>query len=251
MRLLVWLLVVVPIVSAVVLTARTRSNRARALARMCSDAGLAFSPTDPFLFTDTTFLPFPMFTPIADWQVRNVVWDEADDRVRVFDYLRAGSTERPRLECTCAVVPMPFTVPNVAVVPRGIDDPIAELTGRVAVALELDAFNQRFEARGDDPRAVVALLDQRMMQTLLHLPVTTVLHVRENRMLLLSSTLEPGDVLVLLRTAAKLAERVPRVVASLYPPRPAEGQYEDRWLQGSWSPDPTGADAPNPGHLGG
>jgi hypothetical protein len=250
-RFFVVVLIVIPIVSAAVLTARARSDRERALARMCGDASLAFSPSDPFLFTDTAFLPFPMFAPIADWQVRNVVWDEADDRVRVFDYLRAASTERARLECTCAVVPMPFTVPDVAVVPRGIDDPIPEPTGRVAVALELDAFNERFEARGDDPRAVVALLDQRMMQTLLHLPITTVVHVRENRMLLLSSTLAPGDVLVLLRTAAKLAERVPRVVASLYPPRPAEGPYEDRWLQGSWSPDPTGADAPNPGHLGG
>jgi hypothetical protein len=112
MRLIVGVLVAVPIVCAVVLTARARSNRQRSLARMCADAGLAFSPTDPFSFTDTTFLPFPMFAPLADWQVRNVV-------------------------------------------------------------------------------------------------------------------------------------------ASLYPPRPAEGPYEDRWLQGSWSADPTGVDAPNQGGLGG
>jgi hypothetical protein len=251
MRLIVGVLVVVPIVSAVVLTARTRSNRERSLARMCADAGLAFSPTDPFSFTDTTRLPFPMFALLADWQVRNVVWDGSDERVRVFDYLRAGSTERPGLACTCAVARMPFAVPNVAVVPRGADDPISERSGGPAVALELDEFDRRFEARGDDRRAVVALLDQRMMRTLLHLPVTVVMHVREDRMLLLSPTLAPGDVLVLLRTAAKLAERVPRVVASLYPPRPAEGPYEDRWLQGSWSADPTGVDAPNPGGLGG
>jgi hypothetical protein len=27
-------------------------------------------------------------------------------------------------------------------------------------------------------------------------------------------------------------------MASLYPPRPLAGPFEERWLQGAWSPDP-------------
>jgi hypothetical protein len=50
-------------------------------------------------------------------------------------------------------------------------------------------------------------------------------------------------VLVLLEAARGLARAVPSVVASLYPPRPAEGPHEDRWLRGHWSADPT-TDAP-------
>jgi len=36
--------------------------------------------------------------------------------------------------------------------------------------------------------------------------------------------------------------RIPRVVSSLFPPRPERGAYERRWLQGRWSPESTGSD---------
>ena len=114
------------------------------------------------------------------------------------------------------------------------------------VHLELDAFERRFEVRAVDARAAVALLDQRMMAALLRLPLSVAIHVHEDRMLLVGPLLDPGDVLVLLACATGLAAQVPPVVASLYPPRPSRGPYEDRWLQGSWSPDPTSADAPEP-----
>jgi hypothetical protein len=115
------------------------------------------------------------------------------------------------------------------------------------VHLELVAFERRFEVRAVDPRAAVALLDQRMMAALLRLPMRVAIHVRDDAMLLVAPLLEPGDVLLLLACAEGLATRVPPVVASLYPPRPARGPYERRWLQGSWSPDPTSAGASEPG----
>jgi hypothetical protein len=31
---------------------------------------------------------------------------------------------------------------------------------------------------------------------------------------------------------------------SLFPPRPMRSAHEDRWLQGRWSPEPTGTDIP-------
>jgi len=63
---------------------------------------------------------------------------------------------------------------------------------------------------------------------------------------MVAPTLEPREMLLLVACAKAVAGRVPPVVASLYPPRPARGPYEQRWLQGSWSPDPTSADASEP-----
>jgi hypothetical protein len=147
---------------------------------------------------------------------------------------------------TCGVVPLPFSVPTIAILPRGQVDPSGEPATGDVVRLELDAFQERFEVRADDPRAAVALLDQRMMATLLRVPIRVAIHVHEDAMLMVAPTLEPGEMLLLLACAKALAGRVPPVVASLYPPRPARGPFEQRWLQGSWSPDPTSADAPEP-----
>jgi hypothetical protein len=116
--------------------------------------------------------------------------------------------------------------------------------------LELDAFNRRFDVRTADPRAAVAFLDQRMMDAILQVPLRVAIHVHADRMLLVGPTLEPPTMLLLLEVARTLADRIPPVIASLYPPRPAEGPFEDRWLQGAWSPDPTSGQ-PNPPGPGG
>jgi len=50
------------------------------------------------------------------------------------------------------------------------------------------------------------------------------------------------QVLVLFDTAVAIRRRIPRVVSSLFPPRPERGAYERRWLQGRWSPESTGSD---------
>jgi len=47
---------------------------------------------------------------------------------------------------------------------------------------------------------------------------------------------------LLFEAARAMRRAVPAVVAGLYPPRPAKGRHEDRWLQGHWSPDPIGDD---------
>ncbi len=242
-----WLVVLVVLVAvaAVLETVRgrARSGRQRALLRLCADAGLACAVMDPF--PDTTMLPFRLFGWGSPHWVENVVWD-GDQAIRVFDLSVQPPDTGSRRSMSCGVVPLPFAVPPMAIVPRGGVDPSEEpLIGGI-VHLELDAFEQRFEVRAADPRAAVALLDQRMMAALLRLPVAVAIHVHEDRMMLVAPLLEPGDMLVLLACAKGLAERVPSVVASLYPPRASEGPYEHRWLQGSWSPDPTSADRSEP-----
>jgi hypothetical protein len=243
-----YLLLGAAIVGAVAMTlrARSRSSRQRELVRLCAEAGLGCAVLDPF--DDTTTLPFRLFGWESPHGVENVVWNTGDDPgVRVFDLWVQPAPDATRRTMSCGVVPLPFSVPEVAILSRGQADPSEEPVSGAVVHLELDAFEQRFEVRAVDPRAAVALLDQRMMAALLRLPMRVAIHVHENAMLLVAPLLEPGEMLVLLACAKALADRVPPVVASLYPPRPSEGPYEHRWLQGSWSPDPTSADASEPG----
>jgi len=226
--------------------ARAGARRQRALQQLSANAGLACALLDPF--PDTTALPFRLFGWGSAHRVENVVWDGSDDRgIRVFDLWVQPASDETRRTMTCGVVPLPFAVPPIAVLARGHADPSEEPVVGDVVHLELDAFEQRFEVRAVDPRAAVALLDQRMMAALLRVPMRVAIHVRENVMLLVAPLLEPGELLVLLSCASELADRVPPVVASLYPPRPSRGPYERRWLQGRWSPDPTSADASEPG----
>ncbi len=225
---------------------RSTSTRQRELLRFCHDAGLGCSVLDPF--TDTTLLPFRVFGSASGRGAENVVWDRNDDRgIRVFDLWVQPSPDTSRRTMTCGVVPLPFATPPMAIVPRSERDAFGEPVVGDVIHLELDAFEQRFEVRAVDPRAAVALLDQRMMAALLRLPLRVAIHVHEDRMLLLAPLLEPGEMLVLLACATELADRVPSVVASLYPPRPTTGPFERRWLQGTWSPDPTSAEASEPG----
>ncbi len=245
-----WIWVAACLVVAVVGVgrARRRGRRQRALLIACHDAGLKFSVLDPF--DDTSWLPFPLFSATRSPEVRNVVWDGRDDTaVRVFDLAvdevvtdEDGISQRRRL--SCAAVPLPFACPRLSIAARGAPDPAGLPTAGDEIRLELDAFNQRFVVRAADPRAAVAFCDQRMMRALMALPLDVTVHVNEHVMFLAAPTLEAGETLVLLEAARGLARSVPSVVASLYPPRPARGPHEDRWLQGAWSPAPTANEPP-------
>jgi hypothetical protein len=227
---------------------RTR-DRQRQLSRLCAQAGLEYSPVDPFI--DTTMLPFPLFSVARASGVRNVVWDQRDeDLVRVFDHsfqFETGDTVALGMAVTCGLVTLPFSVPPIDISVRGGIRAWPTAPAGRCVTLELDAFNERFDVRSDDARAATAFLDQRMMAALLRLPLQVEVHVREDRMLCVAKELTPPEVLLLLRSAQQLRHRLPPVMKSLYPPRAAEGPYEHRWLQGSWSPDPTSADTSEPG----
>jgi hypothetical protein len=243
---LVFGVIVVSAAAVAVMRARAGSARQRELARLCAGAGLSCAVLDPF--DDTALLPFRVFGWGSAHGVENVVWDARDEHgIRVFDLWVQPAPDDARSTMSCGVVPLPFSVPEIAILSRGQVDPSEEPVAGDVVHLELDAFEQRFEVRAVDARAAVALLDQRMMAALLRLPVRVAIHVHENVLLLAAPLLEPGEMLLLLACAKALAERVPPVVASLYPPRPSQGPYEHRWMQGSWSPDPTSAGSSEPG----
>lgn len=221
---------------------RRRHARQRALMHLCREAGLEFRPIDPF--PDTLWLPFRVFGKGSTKGTDNAIWDPRDDPAvaRVFDhwYVEEGPKETGivrRRRQTCAVVALPFSCPRLEVVPRTmLDPPEGE-----DVHLELEAFDRRFRVTAEDRRFAVAFLDPRMMEALLRVPEGISCAVNEDRMLLWAPRLSAGETLQLLEVARTLRRRVPRVVESLFPPRPVEAAHEARWLQGHWSPDPTGS----------
>jgi hypothetical protein len=220
---------------------RRRASRQRRLMLLCQRAGLDFAPVD--LSAGTAWLPFPLFGRRRSG-TENVVWERArGPEIRAFDYWyeepAADRPVTPKRHLTCAVVPLEASVPRLRVAPRDLDDDLRAVLGLREVELELEAFNRRFAVESEDERFAIAFLEQRMMEALLALPEGVTLDVNENAVLLWARELPAEQVLRLYDAAVAIHERIPRSLPSLFPPRPTEGPYEDRWLQGRWSPDPT------------
>ena len=225
---------------------RRRHARQRDLTLLCLAAGVEFAPVDPF--PETAWLPFRMFGRARSGS-ENVVWDpRRADGVRTFDFWYEDSTdERPagrRRTFTCAAVPVGFACSRLRIVPRDLLDDVADALGLTEVTVELEAFNERFHVEAEDPRFANAFLDQRMIEAVLRLPPQIRIDVNEQTMLLWAPLLPPDGVLTLLLAATGIRRHLPRVLSSLFPPRPARGPHEDRWLQGRWSPAPIGGEPP-------
>jgi len=208
---------------------------------LCQRAGLGFAPMDRF--PDTAWLPFPMFGR-ANHGTENVVWDrERGPSIRVFDYwYEVPADDRPagpRRRMTCAVVPLPGSAPRLRVAPRDVADELRSALGLSEVRFELERFNRRFVVEAEDERFAVAFLEQRMIEALMALPEGVTADVNGEVLLLSARRLPPEQVLALFDIAVDLYERVPRSMASLYPPRPVQGPHEERWLQGRWGAQPT------------
>jgi hypothetical protein len=220
---------------------RLSASRQRKLMLLCQRAGLDFAPVD--LFGDTAWLPFPMFGRQPNG-TENVVWERArGPEIRAFDYwYEEPAPDRPvtpKRRLTCAVVPLGASAPRLRIAPRDLDDELRSVLGMREVRLELERFNRRFSVEAEDERFAIAFLEQRMMEALLALPDGVTVEVNEHVVLLRAPELPPEQVLRLYDAAVAIHRRIPRSLPSLFPPRPAEGPYEDRWLQGRWSPHPT------------
>ena len=220
---------------------RRGASRQRKLMLLCQRGGLEFAPVD--LVADTAWLPFPMFGRRRRG-TENVVWERRrGPEIRVFDFWYEdptdGRTVAPRKRLTCAVVPLAASCPRLRVAPRDLDGDVRDILGLPEVRLELEEFRQRFEVEAEDERFAIAFLEQRLMEGLLALPEGVTAETNEQVLLLSAPTLPAEKVLVLFDTAVELHERIPRSLPSLYPPRPARGPHEARWLQGRWSPEPT------------
>jgi Protein of unknown function (DUF3137) len=173
-----------------------------------------------------------------------VVWErQRGTTIRAFDYwYEEPAPDRPvtpRRRLTCAVVPLEASARRLRITPRDLDDELKEILGLREIELELEAFNRRFAVETEDERFAIAFLEQRMMEALLALPDGVTFEANEHVLLLSAPELPVEQVLRLYDAAVAIHRRIPRSLPSLFPPRPSEGPYEDRWLQGHWTPDPT------------
>ena len=221
-----------------------RAGRQRQLMLLCDAGGLGFAPLD--LSLGTAWLPFPIFGRRPSG-TENVVWDPRhEDGVRAFDFwyeeARGDGGLAVRRTITCATVPLAFTCRRVRVAPRDLVDDLSDVLGLSEVTLELEEFNRRFRVDAEDARTASALLDQRVMQGLLQLPPGVVADVNEDVLLLRGPELPAPEMLQLLQAATSIHRDLPRVMTSLFPPRPAQGPHERRWLQRRWTPEPIGED---------
>ena len=216
-------------------------SRQRTLMLLCQRAGLDFASMD--LFETTAWLPFPMFGRPSHG-TENVVWERTRGfEIRAFDFWYEDRSPDgpvgPRRRLTCAVVPLGASCPRLRIAPRDLDDEMRSALGLHEVRLDLEAFNRRFVVASAEERFAIAFLEQRMMEALLAVPTGVTVDVNEDVLLLSAPELAPERVLRLYDAAVAIHERIPHSLPSLYPPRASEGRYEDRWLQGHWSPDPT------------
>jgi hypothetical protein len=223
-------------------------GRQRQLMLLCDAAGLAFAPLD--LSLGTAWLPFEIFGRRPSG-TENVVWDPRHEGgVRAFDFwyeeARGDERFRVRRTITCAAVPLAFTCGHVRVVPRELVDDISAVLALPLVTLELEEFNRRFRVEAEDARTASALLDQRVMRGLLRLPPGVVVEVNEEVLLLRAPELPAAETLQLLHAATLIQRVLPQVMTSLFPPRPAQGPHERRWLQGRWTPEPIGEEETDP-----
>ena len=238
-----WLAPVVAIVALVGLWWRHRrpAARQRRLMFLCQRAGLDFAPLD--LSPDTAWLPFPIFGRPGHG-TENVVWERRrGTAIRAFDFwYEEPAPDRPvapRRWLTCAVVPLPASAPRLRTAPRELVDEVRDALVLPEMRLELEEFNRRFVVEAEDDRFAIAFLEQRMMEALIALPDGVTTELNEDVLLLSAPRLPAEQVLVLFDVAVAIHRRIPRSLSSLFPPRLAEGPYEDRWLQGRWTPDPT------------
>ncbi|MGH3115485.1 MAG: DUF3137 domain-containing protein [Gaiellaceae bacterium] len=220
---------------------RRGAARQRRLMLLCRRAGLDFAPLD--LFQGTAWLPFPMFGRTRSG-TENVVWERRRGTdIRAFDFWYEEPADdrpvTPRRRVTCAVVALAFSAPRLRIAPRDLEDEVKAALGLREVRLELDEFNRRFVVATEDERFAIAFLEPRMMEALLALPDGVTAEVNDDTLLLSAPQLPAEQVLRLYDAAVALHRRIPRSLPSLFPPRPHEGPYEDRWLQGHWTPDPT------------
>jgi hypothetical protein len=131
----------------------------------------------------------------------------------------SGGTVSERWEC--ALVRAGAECERLAVTPEGIVTSLADLAIVPDQDLELEAFNRAFEVRADDRRFASDLLDARMVAFLADQAAGCVIETVGNRILVARPAAEPPDLDAMLLLAFGVADRVPSVVKTLYPPLPA------------------------------
>jgi hypothetical protein len=186
-------------------------GQARSL-RLTSTAG------DPLGFLEKHFVLLGQVATAKD--IENTSWGSWRGLdVAVFDYWFARSSD-PQVNdyhyYTCATTPVPSGWANISIAPERLWSRLADPVGARDIEFELESFNRAFEVRSEDRRFASALVDARMMEWLLGLPIGTGFEIQGGTLLCLTPRRADADVTWALETMVTFKSRIPPVVESLF-----------------------------------
>lgn len=222
------LFVVVVVVVAVAVAAlayyghQRRLDRLQALRALALAEGLDFATEDPF---DTLGQPFSLLQDGDGRMVENVIWGFWEGlEVRAFDYWyyeessdTEGGSSRAYFHFDCVIALIDASCPQLRISPENALTRIAAALSFEDIAFESDAFNRAFHVQGRDRRFATALCDARMMEWLLADAQGYSFEVTGDRMLCWTRQGHAEAKLEMLAIAKTFHDRIPPVVASLYP----------------------------------
>ena len=216
---------------------RLRSKRRVAGTRSVAEAlGLQFSERDPAKLGRA--VPLAMFGSAPRRGCRNFMWGTwRDHDVVGFEFWSndVRMPEHPARSSIAAPEPAPHTdtqylhslvaaridadFPPVLIERRGLRTRINPALTLHEVHLESERLQRALRVRSKDRRAATVLLDPRMMELLARLAQTSRVAVEGEWVALLTPFQEPPDLRSLFDAVVTIADHVPRVVGSLYPPQ--------------------------------
>jgi hypothetical protein len=117
--------------------------------------------------------------------------------------------------------------PPVLIERRGVRTIMHPVVALQEAHFESDRFDRLFRVLTTDPRAATALIDPRMMGFLASMDRRKRAEVAGGWVALLGSFQEPRDLRSDLDAVVTLADQLPRVIGSLYPPRRTTAAMDD------------------------
>ena len=201
---------------------RSRLDRERALRSLALAEGLDFATEDPF---DTVGQPFSLMQEGEGRGAENVMWGFWHGlEVRAFDYWyyeessdSEGGSSRSYTRFDCVIALIDASCPQLRIGPENVLTRISAALSFDDIAFESDEFNRAFHVLGRDRRFATALCDARMMDWLVGNAQGYSFEVTGDRMLCWARQGHAEAKLDLLATAKTFHDRIPPVVASLYP----------------------------------
>ncbi|MGH2829461.1 MAG: hypothetical protein ACRDJM_03150 [Actinomycetota bacterium] len=200
-----------------------RKKRREAVAALAARLGMNYDQGDPFALDET--LPHRLFSLGEGRDCENVIWGTWQGLpVCAFDYWyyttstdSEGHTSRTYHRFSCATVRVALDCAPLLVTGENLFTRLADGLGFHDIEFELEEFNRAWQVKCPDPKFANDFIDQRMMAWLMHAGTGWSFEVAGPVALAYCKKMSTAEIPTLLACAKQFCERIPRVVADLYP----------------------------------
>jgi hypothetical protein len=201
-----------------------RRTREPDIAEVARQAGLQYSPSDPF---GCTRVRFRLFSKGDGNGAENVVWRDADDghTYRAFDFWYCDEVRNDYGEVvhktyhrfSCALALVGSSWPEITIVREGLIDKALLAVSGGDIDFESEEFNRLFAVYCRDRRFATALLDAGMLEVLLSTRGELNFEIKGRWLLVWTNPVGAPLVPGLLRVTERIVAAIPPVVWELYP----------------------------------